>query len=28
VAAALCTIVIDPAAQPTEHPLPSEERAG
>jgi maltose/moltooligosaccharide transporter len=28
VAAALCTLVIDPAAQPTEHPLPSGERAG
>jgi len=28
VAAALCTIVIDPSGQPTEHPLPSGERAG
>jgi maltose/moltooligosaccharide transporter len=28
VAAALCTIVIDPSAQPTEHALPSAERAG
>src|SRR6185369_14610006 len=28
VAAALCTTVIEPDAQPTEHPLPSEERAG
>ncbi|HEY1357825.1 MAG TPA: MFS transporter, partial [Thermoleophilaceae bacterium] len=28
IAAALCALVIDPSADPTEHPLPSGERAG